>query len=179
MQSPNSHLAEAITKIVLTLIFLGGIVWFVTVGVTLGGGGIENFRIEWLDWALLSFATFRLGRLIAYDRVAEPLRAPFTRTVRDLTGAGNTVVPKGKGVQRALGQLISCPICAGTWVAAGLVVLMYYFPGPTHAFLVMTAAIGGAELIHNATEAFCWTGTVNRARAGRIFNDRGEEDQND
>ncbi len=179
MQSPKSQFAEAATKVALTIIFLGGIVWFVTAGSSIGGKGIENFRIDWLDLTLLSFATFRLGRLIAYDRVAEPLRAPFTKTVRDLSGAGNTVVPKGKGVRRALGQLISCPICAGTWVAAFLVVLMYYFPGPAHAFLVMTAAIGGAELIHNATEAFCWTGTVNRARAGRIFNDRSEEDQND
>lgn len=179
MQSPNSQLAEAITKILLTLIFLGGVFWFVTVGATLDGGGIENFRIDWLDLVLLSFATFRLGRLIAFDRVAEPFRAPFTRTVKDLSGAGSTVVPRGKGVQRALGQLISCPICAGTWVAAGLVVLMYFFPGPTHAFLIMTAVIGGAELIHNATEAFCWTGTLNRARTGQIFNNRSEEDQND
>ncbi|MEN4011123.1 MAG: DUF1360 domain-containing protein [Bellilinea sp.] len=176
MQSPKKDLAEAITKVVLTFIFLGGILIFLITGQS-SGSGMMNFRLDWLDLLLLSLATYRLGRLIAFDRVAEPLRAPFARTVRDVTGAGSTVIARGSGAQRAFGQLISCPICAGTWIAAGLVILLYFFPAEARLFLFMAAAVGGAELIHNATEALCWSGMLNRARAGEMLqNNQQKED---
>ncbi|MEW6649470.1 MAG: DUF1360 domain-containing protein, partial [Chloroflexota bacterium] len=92
-------------------------------------------------------------------------------------GAGSTVIARGSGAQRAFGQLISCPICAGTWIAAGLVILLYFFPAEARLFLFMAAAVGGAELIHNATEAFCWSGMLNRARAGEMLqNNQQKED---
>src|SRR4051794_37897940 len=53
------------------------------------------------DLALLGFATYRLGRLAAFDKVTEPLRLPLTTTVPDASGAGETVVPKGAGIRRA------------------------------------------------------------------------------
>jgi hypothetical protein len=176
MQSSKMNPAEAVTKLAFTAIFLGGVLFFLISG-QFFGSGIKDFRLDWLDLLLLSLATYRLGRLIAFDRVAEPLRSPFARTVRDVTGAGNTVIARGSGVQRAFGQLISCPICAGTWIAAGLVMLLYYFPAEVRLFLFMAAAVGGAELIHNATEAFCWTGTLNRARAGEIFKASQEKEE--
>ncbi len=176
MQSPQMNLTEALTKISLTVIFLGGVLLFLISG-QFFGSGMKNFRLDWLDLLLLSLATYRLGRLIAFDRVTEPLRAPFARTVRDVTGAGSTVIARGSGVQRAFGQLISCPICAGTWIAAGLVMFLYYFPAETRLFLFMAAAVGGADLIHNATEAFCWTGALNRARAGEIFKASREKEE--
>ncbi len=53
-----------------------------------------------LDLVMLAFATFRMGRLIAFDTIAEPLRAPFTKTVPDETGAGDTVVAAGSGPRK-------------------------------------------------------------------------------
>ncbi len=120
-----------------------------------------------LDFVLLSLATFRLGRLVAYDRVMEPLRSPFTRTVPDSTGAGESVEPKGEGAVQAIGQMISCPICSGTWIAALLVYGLVWLPEITRLFLWMSAAIGVAELINSATEALCWAGQLNRTLAGK------------
>ncbi|MCK6627760.1 MAG: DUF1360 domain-containing protein [Anaerolineae bacterium] len=118
------------------------------------------------DLALLGFATFRLGRLATYDKVTEPLRRPFTRTQPDPSGVGDTVAPKGAGMQRALGELFACPICTGTWIAAMLVYGLNLIPGPTRAFLGMMSAIGIAELLNAATEALQWTGAAERREAG-------------
>lgn len=114
----------------------------------------------------LAFATFRLGRLVSYDKVFETYRSPFTETVADPSGAGKTVVPKGRGLQRALGELIACPICAGTWIAAGLVYGLAFLPGPTRMFITIMSTVGIAEIINAAAEALEWSGQMAREEAG-------------
>jgi hypothetical protein len=78
-------------------------------------------------------------------------------------------------VQQSLGQLITCPICVGTWISAGLVYLLYLFPGPVHVFLYMTAAIGIAELLVALTEALCWTGQYGRVMSGYKMREQERE----
>ena len=68
---------------------------------------LESYSVTPTDLALLSLATYRAGRLAAYDRVTEPLRAPITETVPDEYEAGENVVAEGAGVQKALGELVS------------------------------------------------------------------------
>lgn len=163
--SSKSVRKEYIAKLILTTIFLGGFALFIGY-MLIYGPGLSVFQVSTMDLVLLIFSTYRLGRLIAYDRVMEPFRQFFTRTVPDSTGAGESVEAKGEGLQQALGQLICCPICAGTWVAALLTYFLYLFPGPTHVFLVMTTAIGGAELLGAMTEAFSWAGQYARTMSG-------------
>ena len=67
------------------------------------------------DLVLLGVAAFRLGRLTSFDKVAEPLRRPFTETVLDDTGAGETVEPRGSGVQRAIGEVLNAFTEALSW----------------------------------------------------------------
>ncbi len=159
------RLGDLLTKIILTVVFFGGFALFV-VGGLVYGPGLEMFKISALDLVMLSLATMRLGRMVAFDHIAEPLRVPFAKTVPDRNGAGSVTVPKGQGAIRSIGQLITCPICVGTWVAAVLVYLLYFFPGPTQVFVTMTAVIGAAELLHSATEALCWVGINSRVMAG-------------
>ena len=160
--------SEYMIKVILILIFLGGFAVVFLIGNFMAPGW-DAFQINALELVLLSLATFRMGRLIAYDHVTEPLRAYFTRTVPDKSGAGLTVIATGTGVRRAFGQLLSCPICVGTWVAALLVYLLYFFPAPTKVFLIFTAVVGAAELIHNTTEALCWSGVLSRVRSGEVI----------
>lgn len=167
---------EYIAKIVLTSIFLGGFAFFIVWMLT-AGPGLDIFNLSTVDLVLLAFSTFRLGRLVAYDRVMEPFRQFFNETVRDPTGAGDTVVPKGVGFQQSLGQLICCPICAGTWIAALLTYLLYLFPGPTRVFLVMTGVVGAAELLNAAAEAWSWTGQQARTIAGEKMLQREREQE--
>lgn len=124
----------------------------------------EQFSMKPFDLVLLGLSTLRLGRMVAYDRVAEPLREPFAKTVPDPTGAGMTVEARGKGVRNSLGQLISCPICAGTWIAAGLVYGLHMLPNPTRVFLAITATTGLAEVLNEVTEILAWS-----AQAARIY----------
>lgn len=156
---------EHTAKIILTLVFLGGFALF-TGWMIFFGPGLNLFSISTMDLVLLGLATYRLGRLVAYDRVMEPFRRFFTETLPDPTGAGDTVNPKGIGFQQSIGQLICCPICAGTWIAALLTYLVILFPGPTRVFLTMTAAIGIAELLGALTEALSWSGQYARTMAG-------------
>lgn len=163
--SSKSVRAEYIAKIILIAVFLAGFVLF-TGWMMIFGPGLDLFKLSAMDLALLGISTYRLGRLIAYDRVMEPVRKFFTNTVPDSTGAGESVDPKGEGFQQAIGQLICCPICAGTWVAALLTYVLYLFPGPTHVFLIMTSAIGIAELLGAMTEALSWSGQYSRTMSG-------------
>ena len=120
------------------------------------------FTMDPRDLALFGLATFRAGRLVAYDRVAEPFRDPVTETVPDEYEAGENVVAEGAGVQKAIGELVSCPTCVGTWVGAGLVYGFRLAPGPTRLFASILAVSGLAELISAATEALSWSGKVAR-----------------
>jgi hypothetical protein len=156
---------ERAAKILLTIVFIVGFLAF-TGWMFFFGPGLDVFRLRTLDLALLGLSTYRLGRLIAYDLVMEPFRRFFTNTVPDATGAGESVEPKGEGFQQALGQLICCPICAGTWIAALLTYAFYLFPRPTFVFLVMTSAIAIAELLGALTEALSWTGQYSRTMSG-------------
>lgn len=125
----------------------------------------DTFELRPLDLLLLGFATYRGGHLAAYDKVALPLRRPFTETRPDASGTGKTVVPRGVGAQRALGELISCPICSGTWIASALVYGLIIIPGPTRVLMSILAATGIAEWLNASTEALKWTGQVARERS--------------
>lgn len=145
-----------------------GIFWSLLGIVALLKRGRAQTPANALDFVMLGLATFRMGRLIAYDRVAEPLRAPFTKTIPDESGAGETVVAAGRGPREVIGELLSCPICAGTWVATGLVYGLQFFPTPTRLLITIMSAIGFAEIAHAATEAFTWLGASERHVVGEL-----------
>jgi hypothetical protein len=128
----------------------------------------QPLEITPMDLALLSLATYRGGRLIAYDKVTEPLRSAFASTEPDESGAGETVTPKGTGARRALGELISCPTCAGTWLAAGFVYGLKLAPRPTRIMLAILSANGAAELLDSTVEALTWSGRAARDETGML-----------
>ena len=69
-----------------------------------------------LDLALLGMATYKLSRIVAKDRITGILRAPFVSYIRS-SGAGEVEEePRGRGFQRGIGHLISCPYCMAALV---------------------------------------------------------------
>ena len=119
-------------------------------------------RTDALELAKLGLASHRIGRMIAFERVAEPIRQPFTVTVPDETGADETVVARGRGIRWALGELVSCPTCVATWAALGLYLGMTFLPGPTRVLVNVLAAAGVAELAYVAVEQLEWGGRAAR-----------------
>ena len=70
-----------------------------------------------LDFAVLAAAAFKASRTIASDEVTSFIRAPF---VEGAAHEGDEE-PVGTGdLQQAIGELVTCSRCIGTWVAAGL-----------------------------------------------------------
>jgi len=70
-----------------------------------------------LDFAILALASFKAARTLAHDRVSAPMRAPFVEGEAD---AHDEVPVRTGGMQQAIGELVTCTRCVGTWAAAGL-----------------------------------------------------------
>ena len=71
-----------------------------------------------LDLAVLAGATFKAARTIARDDVTSFVRDPF---VEGDAGSGADEQPKQTGgIEQAMGELVTCTRCVGTWAAAGL-----------------------------------------------------------
>lgn len=119
------------------------------------------------DLAMLGLATYRMARLASFDKVLEPIRLQFAEVKPDQFGADTTVEPRGEGARRALGELICCPICTGTWIAAALTYGLHYLPGPTRLLVTIMSAIGMGELLHSLTEVLHWKAWEARKHVGR------------
>jgi hypothetical protein len=78
--------------------------------------GRDPRELTALDLATLAGATFKASRTISRDRVGTFLREPFVEGEAD----GDDEQPAGEGLQRAIGELVTCTRCIGVWVAAGL-----------------------------------------------------------
>jgi hypothetical protein len=75
-------------------------------------------RIGVGDLLLAGVATHKLSRVITKDRVTSPLRAPFTEFEEEGGPGEIEEKPRGRGLRRAIGELLVCPFClAGLAVA--------------------------------------------------------------
>jgi hypothetical protein len=70
-----------------------------------------------LDFAVLGAASFKAARTLSHDEVTSFLRQPF---VRGQAHSGEGEEPVEGGMEQAIGELVTCSRCAGTWVAAAL-----------------------------------------------------------
>jgi hypothetical protein len=74
-----------------------------------------------IDVVLLGTATFKLSRLVANDKVLEPVRDPFVEETSPGEGSELNCEPAGVGVRRALGELLTCPFCLSVWIGTALI----------------------------------------------------------
>lgn len=77
-------------------------------------------RAHFGDLLLMGVATHKLSRFISKDRVTSPFRAPFTEYEESASASEVKEKSRGAGLQRALGDLVTCPFCMGPWVATAL-----------------------------------------------------------
>lgn len=69
-----------------------------------------------LDFAVLSAAAFKAARTLSHDEVTSFIREPFVRG----RAHGGGEEPVQGGMEQAIGELVTCSRCTGTWVAAAL-----------------------------------------------------------
>ncbi|HZQ89364.1 MAG TPA: DUF1360 domain-containing protein [Gaiellaceae bacterium] len=94
-----------------------------------------------LDLLVLGVATFKAARTIARDEVTSFLRAPF---VEGEAHAGGEEPKESGDLQQAIGELVTCSRCIGTWAAAGLAATQILAPR-TGRLLTWTLAAAGAN----------------------------------
>lgn len=159
MAASVDGLSDKMRKRATYLALMGGFAGLFAATARRSGRGGRELELGALDITLLGLATYRTGRVIAFDQVTEPLRAPFTRE----TDGG--VEPEGSGVRAAVGELLSCPTCIATWIGAGLVLGLRLAPAPTRTYLAFMSASGLAEMLDYATEALDSSQSAAQARA--------------
>jgi hypothetical protein len=103
-----------------------------------------------LDLALLGIATHKLSRIVAKDRITGILRAPFVNYIRS-AGAGEVEEePRGRGFQRGIGHLISCPYCMAPWCATALSFGLLFAPRVTRFFAGILVSVTASDFLHRA-----------------------------
>jgi Protein of unknown function (DUF1360) len=70
-----------------------------------------------LDLIVLSAATFKAARTLAHDEVSSFMREPFVQG--EAHEGGEDPIETGD-YRQAIGELVTCSRCGGTWAAAAL-----------------------------------------------------------
>ena len=112
MTAPTRSPHGAYAAIVGT--FVAGLAGAGLVARALGRDPHENTT---LDFAILGIATFKAARTITRDEVTSFIREPFVE--EEAHGGDEEPVHTGD-LRQALGELVTCSRCIGTWAAGGL-----------------------------------------------------------
>jgi hypothetical protein len=88
--------------------------------------GRPAHEISTTDLALLGLATFKASRTVARDKVTSFVREPF---VEGEAYDGEDEKPTHETeLKQALGELVTCTRCIGTWLGAGLASMQILAP---------------------------------------------------
>jgi len=94
--------------------FAGGLA---TVGLLAKKLGRDPRNETALDLFVLGAATYKASRTVARDEVTSFIREPF---VQGEAHEGAEPAVETSDMRQAIGELITCSRCIGTWIAAGL-----------------------------------------------------------
>lgn len=138
------------------LVVLAGALWEVW-------GEYNDFprSVPPFDLLLMAFASFRVTRLIVYDKITRWFRELFADS-REFEEAGVRYVevrPHGSGFRHTVYDLLACPWCIGFWSA--LAVAFGYFVFPWAWFVIFFLALAGmGSLIQVTANAIGWKAEI-------------------
>jgi hypothetical protein len=125
-------------------------------GTFLGGVGIAGIAARIfdrnpacqtpLDFAVLSLASFKAARTLARDEVTSFLREPF---VKGEAHEGDEEPLETGDLRQAIGELVTCSRCGGTWAAAGLAISQILSPR-SGRILTWSLAAGANDFLQAA-----------------------------
>ncbi|MGH3376982.1 MAG: DUF1360 domain-containing protein [Actinoallomurus sp.] len=110
-------------------------------------------RLPLGDLLLLSVATHHASRLVTKDKVTSVARAPFTEYQGPSDPSEVEERPRGHGLQKAVGELLTCPYCIGQWIALAGVTGVVLAPRTTRliaSVLTVSAASDYLQIVHRA-----------------------------
>src|SRR5919201_381195 len=103
-----------------------------------------------LDLVVLSAATFKAARTLSRDEVTSFIREPF---VKGRAHEGEGEEPVEGGMEQAIGELVTCTRCAGTWAAAALATAQILAPRFGRLLTWSFAAAGANDFLQSAFTA--------------------------
>jgi hypothetical protein len=98
----------------------------------------------------LSAATFAVAKAVAKEKVGTWVREPFVEHQE-----GGRMQPEGRGVRRALGELVTCTRCVGAWSALGVVGLRLAYPDAGRNVANVLAVSGANDWLQAGFRALC------------------------
>ena len=110
-------------------------------------------RIDAKDVALLGVATHKLSLMGSQDAVTSPLRAPFTEYQEKESPKSVDEKPRGKGLRRSIGELLTCQFCLGVWVASFFTYGLILIPRVTRLIATLFAIVTISDHLHQTYKA--------------------------
>jgi hypothetical protein len=105
------------------------------------------------DVVLFGLATHKLTRIIGKDRIARPVRAPFVEFEKAPGSAAIEEKSRGRGLRRALGDLVRCEYCLAPWVAGGLFTTYAVQPRAARFVAALFGTVAVSDLLNQAYSA--------------------------
>jgi hypothetical protein len=102
------------------------------------------------DLLLVTVATHKCARVITRDRVTSAVRAPFTQFQGDAGPGEVDERARGRGLRRAIGELLVCPYCLDLWVASGFLAGLIVAPRATRWVAAVFTVQTGADALQIA-----------------------------
>jgi hypothetical protein len=116
-----------------------------------------------IDLAILGLATFKAARTVARDEVTSFIREPFVEG--EAHEGGEDAVETGD-IRQAIGELVTCTRCIGTWIAAGLTTTQVIAPRFGRLLTWSLAAAGANDFLQGGFAALMHKSNELQRRAG-------------
>ena len=116
-----------------------------------------------IDLAMLGLATFKGARTLARDEVTSFLRDPFVEG--EAHEGGEDPLETGD-LRQAIGELVTCTRCIGTWVAAGLTTTQVIAPRFGRLVTWTLAAAGANDFLQAGFAALAHKSNELEQRSG-------------
>jgi hypothetical protein len=110
-------------------------------------------RIEARDIALLGMAAHKVSLVGSQDAVTSPLRAPFTEIQEKESPKKLDEKPRGEGLRRSVGELLTCKFCLSVWVASFLTYGLVLVPRVTRLVAAVFAVVTVSDHLHQIYKA--------------------------
>jgi hypothetical protein len=110
-------------------------------------------RIDARDIVLLGMATHKLSLVGSQDAITSPLRAPFTELEEKKGPKKVEEKPRGEGLRRSVGELLTCQFCLGVWVASLFTYGFVLLPRVSRLVAAVFAAVTFSDFLHQIYKA--------------------------
>jgi hypothetical protein len=110
-------------------------------------------RVDARDIALLGMATHKLSLIGSQDVISSPLRAPFTELREKESPKKVDEEPRGEGLRRSVGELLTCKFCLSVWVASLFTYGLVLAPRLTRLVAALFSVVTVSDYLHQAYKA--------------------------